>query len=281
MVLLQKLSHQFSRLLSLQNALPREVTRSLSTAAAAPLQPQVVTFLRLNNLQDNPGAVKKGRRIGRGIGSSKGKTSGRGHKGQKARSGGSIHPTFEGGQTKFYKLLPKRGFNNAEHAAPMIPLNLGTLQMYVDMGRLDPAKEITMRDMQLAGLFKANGVKHGVKLLADGALKQPLDLHVSRASSSAIAAVEAAGGSVTSVHYNQLALRALLRPQKFEVIPKRARPPPKWQPYYTNMKNRGYLNPGVQMRDWFKKNPELEDKFDTIWAKNHPVKEEEDSSTNE
>jgi large subunit ribosomal protein L15 len=281
MVLLQKLSHQFSRLLSLRSALPLEATRSLSTAAAAADKPQAVTFLRLNNLQDNPGAVKNKRRVGRGIGSSKGKTSGRGHKGQKARSGGSIHPTFEGGQTKFYKLLPKRGFNNAEHATPMIPMNLSTIQMYVDMGRLDPAREITLRDMQLAGLFKANAVKHGVKLLADGALKQPLDLLVSRASTSAIAAVEAAGGSVTSVHYNQLALRALLRPQKFASIPKRARPPPKWQPYYTNMKNRGYLNPGVQMRDWFKKNPELEEKFDAIWAKNNPVKEEEDSSTNE
>ena len=94
--------------------------------AAERLEP--IRFLRLNNLQDNDGAVKKGRRVGRGVGSSKGKTCGRGHKGQKARSGGSIHPTFEGGQTKQYKRFPKRGFNNKRHEALMYPLNIITLQ---------------------------------------------------------------------------------------------------------------------------------------------------------
>jgi len=233
---------------------------------------EIVKFLRLNNLQDNTGAVKEKRRVGRGIGSSKGKTSGRGHKGQKARSGGNIHPSFEGGQTKFYKLLPKRGFNNAVHAEPMVPLNVGTIQMYIDMGRLDANKEtLELRDLQMAGLFKASAIKHGVKLLSDSRschLKQPLNLRVSRASVAAIEAVEAAGGSVTTVHYNRLALRALMRPSKFTILPKQARPPPKLQPYYTSWKNRGYLNPVMQMREWLQRNrhrPELEEAFDAVW----------------
>ena len=73
------------------------------------------------------------RRVGRGIGSSKGKTAGRGHKGQKARAGGSISLGFEGGQTKFYKLLPKRGFTNKRHKAEMLGVNLGTIQDFIDM----------------------------------------------------------------------------------------------------------------------------------------------------
>jgi len=223
--------------------------RGLSTSAATPAK-QAVTLLRLNNLSDNPGAVHQKRRIGRGIGSGRGKTSGRGHKGQKSRSGGNINPTFEGGQTKLFKRLPKRGFNNKAHEARMVPMNLGRLQLYIDMGRIDPSKEITMREMQLAGLFKANGVKHGVKLLADGTIKQPLRICVSRASESSIAAVEDIGGSVTTMHYNALALRAHLRPDKFVTLPRQARPPPKWQPYYSSWKNRGYLNPRVQMRNW-------------------------------
>jgi large subunit ribosomal protein L15 len=248
-------------------------SRALSSAA-----PEPVAFLRLNTLQDNPGAVHKKRRVGRGIGSSKGKTSGRGHKGQKARSGGNIHPSFEGGQTKFYKLVPKRGFNNKEHEATMVPLNVGTLQMYIDMGRIDPNKEeITLYDLQKAGLFKANAVKQGVKLLGDEKscpLQQPIHLKVSRASKSAIDAVEKAGGTVTTVHYNRLALRAVMRPEKFEQVPRFARPPPKYQPYYTSWDNRGYLNPQVQIRNWLRKNPAMEEKFDSLIKKNQKKQEE-------
>jgi len=243
------------------------VAHPLSTTSATNTSAEVVQVLRLNMLQDNPGAVKKKRRVGRGIGSSKGKTCGRGHKGQKARSGGNIHPTFEGGQTKLYKLFPKRGFNNKRHAAEMYPLNIGTLQNYIDMGRLDATKPISMREMQLAGMFKANKIKHGVKLLADGKerLKQPIQIIVSRASSAAIEATEDAGGSVTTVHYNQLALRQLLRPERFVDAPiRQARPPPKWQSYYTSWKKRGYLNPAVQMREWLSGKPDLDPKFKEI-----------------
>lgn len=289
-------------------ALSTSPASASSSSSPSTDQLEVIQYLKLNSLKDNDGAIKKKRRVGRGIGSSKGKTCGRGHKGQKARSGGNIHPLFEGGQTKLWKLIPKRGFNNKQHATPMLPINLGTLQNYIEMKRLDPDKPITLRELQLAGLFKANAVKHGVKLLAgdpvgggndndvDGEeeeeeeekkdngvqlLKQPIQIFVSRASKSAIDAVEAIGGSVTTCHYNKLALRAMLRPEKFivagghdvngEVIvkpPRRARPPPKLQPYYTSYKNRGYLNPIIQMRNWFASDPnnlaDLEDKFNAI-----------------
>lgn len=255
-------------------------------------------------LRDNPGAVKKKRRVGRGIGSSKGKTSGRGHKGQKARAGGSVPLTFEGGQTRFFKLLPKRGFTNKRHKADMLSLNVGTIQDYINMGRLsvdttskDDAElpVWTMKDLLDAGMFTASSVKHGIKLLADGRdrLETPFRLEISRASESAIAAVEAVGGEVTTVHYNKLALRALLKPHKFglgptnatdvgdeggygldgdllpnrnnsktpRALPKFARPPPKWQPYYTNWKNRGYLSVEAQMKKLLSERPELKEKF--------------------
>mmetsp|Transcript_2095 Transcript_2095/g.2957 ORF Transcript_2095/g.2957 Transcript_2095/m.2957 type:complete len:283 (-) Transcript_2095:437-1285(-) len=214
---------------------------------------EIVSFLTLNNISDNPGAVKKGRRVGRGIGSSKGKTCGRGHKGQKARSGGGPGPLFEGGQTKFYKTIPKRGFTN-NHAEKMIPLNVGTLQDFVDMGRLVPPgpndPPLTMKDLVDAGIMKNSVIKDGIKLLAKGKerLRSPIKIEISRASADAIDAIESAGGEITTVHYNNLALRALLKPDKFEIIPKRARPPPKLMPYYTNDHNRGYLSPQVQMK---------------------------------
>jgi len=214
---------------------------------------EVVHVLTLNKLSDNPGAVKKKRRVGRGVGSSKGKTCGRGHKGQKARSNPGIHPGFEGGQTKLYKRIPKRGFTNI-HATPMLALNLGTLQDFVDMGRLIPPKPdepaLNLKDLVEAGIAKNSSIKHGMKLLAKGKerLRTPLKLEVSRASRAAIEALEAVGGEVTTVHYNRLALRVLLKPHKFQVIPKFAAPPPKLLPYYTNYENRGYLSPEVQKR---------------------------------
>ncbi|GKY97368.1 hypothetical protein MPSEU_000695200 [Mayamaea pseudoterrestris] len=257
---------------SLPNRLQTIIASRLSTASTIKQEgsPQIVEFVRLNNLQDNPGAVKKKRRVGRGIGSSKGKTSGRGHKGQKSRSGGSIPPTFEGGQTKFYKLLPKRGMNNKRHESPMFPLNLNTIQNYIDMGRIDASQRITLRELQLAGIYKASAVKHGVKLLADGKenIKQPLDLLISRASEAAIDAVEQAGGQVSTVHYNRLALRVLLRPHRYEdKYIRQARPPPKWQPYYTNWKTRGYLHPAVQLREFLRGKPDLESRFEEVRKK--------------
>lgn len=152
----------------------------------------------------------------------------------------------------------------------MLAINLGTIQDYVDMGRLLPTTSdnktatITLKDLCDAGICTHSSIKHGVKLLAKGKdrLKTPLQLEVSRASTPAIHAMEAIGGEVTTVHYNRLALRALLKPDKFVTLPKFARPPPKWQPYYTNWdENRGYLSVQAQMRSLLKERPELEEAF--------------------
>ena len=178
--------------------------------------------------------------------------------GRKARAGGGPGPLFEGGQTPFYKRIPKRGFTNV-HKQEMLPLNVGTLQDYIDMGRLrvpgpdDPP--LTMKDFVDAGIAKNNSIKHGMKLLSKGKerLITPLRIEISRASSAAIQAIETIGGEITTVHYNRLALRALLKPHKFDIIPKRARPPPKLMTYYTNYEKRGYLSPQIQLRDLKKK----------------------------
>lgn len=253
---------------------------SLATERSSQPLGEPITFLSLNTLRDNPGAVKKKRRVGRGIGSSKGKTCGRGHKGQKARAGGGVHPTFEGGQTKFYKRLPKIGkMKNARFKLQLIPLNVGKVQDYVTMGRLKPERVdgvLTMRDFIKAGIFPSSSVKSGVKLLGDGVVRDKLLIEVPWASASAIEAIESKGGFVTTVHYNRLALRALLKPHKFPLkppnmlvqeygngegkvnaaeldvhdkylLPRRARPPPKYMSYYTDFDKRGYLNPKVQL----------------------------------
>ncbi|ETP40289.1 ribosomal protein L15 [Phytophthora nicotianae P10297] len=236
---------------ALERALP--ATRGVRVAFASSAAAAVPAFggVRLNNLRDNDGAHKRGKRLGRGIGSGKGKTSGRGHKGQKARSGGSSGrgPGFEGGQTPLYQRVPKRGFNN-KFATPMETVNLDKLQLFVDMGRLDASNKITMKEIVDSGLVTCSRVKHGIKLLGNGSqhLTAKLDIEVSQASESAIKAVEAAGGSITSVYHNRLALRALLKPHKFETLPQPARPNPKKLTYYTNYEKRGYLSPEIQVK---------------------------------
>jgi len=207
-----------------------------------------IQIIRLNNLRDNPGSVKKSRRVGRGIGCSKGKTCGRGHKGQKARS--KVKPTFEGGQTTFIKRLPKSGFRNKTHAKAMTPINVGTIQDYIDMGRLSIHGIITMKELVQAGICKNSAIPYGIKLLGKGKSRfhSEITIEISRASKMAIATIEQAGGKITTVHYNRLALRALLKPEKFDILPKRARPPPKYMNYYRSWDNRGYLSPEIQMR---------------------------------
>jgi large subunit ribosomal protein L15 len=148
--------------------------------------------MKLNQLSDNPGARKNRIRVGRGIGSGKGKTAGRGGKGQTARTGVAIKG-FEGGQMPLHRRLPKRGFKNIfrqEHAV----VNLGRLQQAVEAGRLDPKATVGREALKAAGLV--NKVGAGVKLLAKGELKQALTIEVDRASKSAIEAVEKAGGKV-------------------------------------------------------------------------------------
>jgi len=151
--------------------------------------------MKLNQLSDNPGARKNRIRVGRGIGSGKGKTGGRGGKGQTARTGVAIKG-FEGGQMPLHRRLPKRGFNNIFRREYAV-VNLGGLQRAIETGRLDPKATIGREALKSAGLV--NRIGAGVKLLAKGELKQPLTIEVDRASKSAIEAVEGAGGKVVVI----------------------------------------------------------------------------------
>jgi large subunit ribosomal protein L15 len=148
--------------------------------------------MKLNQIADNPGARKGRMRVGRGIGSGKGKTSGRGVKGQKSRTGVAIKG-FEGGQMPLYRRIPKRGFV-PPHQKSFQVVNLGALQKAIDDKKLDAGKPIDAAAMQAAGLFKA--ARDGVRILGKGEIKSKVELKVAGASASAIAAVEKAGGKV-------------------------------------------------------------------------------------
>lgn len=148
---------------------------------------------KLNDLRDNPGARKNKMRVGRGIGSGKGKTAGRGVKGQTSRTGVSING-FEGGQMPLHRRLPKRGFNNI-FAKEFSEVNLDRLQAAITAGRIDAAKEIDTAALVAAGLV-GKVAKDGVRLLGRGELTAKVTISVAGASASAVAAVEKAGGSV-------------------------------------------------------------------------------------
>jgi len=148
--------------------------------------------MKLTDLRDNPGARKGRMRVGRGIGSGKGKTAGRGQKGQKARSGVAIKG-FEGGQMPLHMRLPKRGFNNI-FAKDYAEVNLGQVQKLIEAGKLEAGAVIDHDALKGAGV--ARGGKDGVRLLAKGELTTKAQFRVAGASKSAVAAVEQAGGSV-------------------------------------------------------------------------------------
>ncbi|KAF2462203.1 ribosomal protein L18e/L15P [Lineolata rhizophorae] len=217
----------------------------------------------LGSLSDVRGAYNKRIRRGRGPSSGKGKTSGRGHKGQKQH--GKVPAGFNGGQTPLEVYKGKRGFKN-NFATEMAPLNVDKLQSWVDQGRLDPTKPITMKELNASRCV--HGVKDGVKLLARNAeqLKTPVNIVVSRASAAAIAAVEAAGGTVTTRFYSRTAIRRVFRGEVDPAISLLSPPPmismfypdesrrPKFPyrlpdpagrkdlEYYRDPANRGYLS---------------------------------------
>ena len=149
--------------------------------------------MKLNDIRDNPGSRKGRMRVGRGIGSGKGKTAGRGQKGAKARSGVSI-AGFEGGQMPLHMRLPKRGFNNKMFAKDFAEVNLGLVQKAIDAGKLDAKTTIDHAALKAAGL--ARGGKDGVRLLGKGEFKAKATFQVDGISAGARAAVEQAGGSV-------------------------------------------------------------------------------------
>jgi large subunit ribosomal protein L15 len=148
--------------------------------------------MKLNELKDNQGARKSRMRVGRGIGSGKGKTAGRGQKGQTSRSGVSIFG-FEGGQMPLHMRLPKRGFNNI-FARDHAEVNLGAIQKVIDAGKLDAKGTIDHDALKAAGL--ARGGKDGVRLLGKGDFSAKLSFRVAGVSKGAREAVEKAGGSV-------------------------------------------------------------------------------------
>ncbi len=148
--------------------------------------------MKLSEIADNAGSRKKRMRVGRGIGSGKGKTSGRGGKGQTARSGVRIKG-FEGGQMPLHRRLPKRGFNNV-FRVEYAEVNLDRIQQAIDAKQLDPGAVINAESLVKSGVLRRP--KGGVRLLGRGEIKAKVNVEVHGASKSAIAAVEKAGGTV-------------------------------------------------------------------------------------
>lgn len=148
--------------------------------------------MKLNELKPQDGSTKKRMRVGRGIGSGKGKTSGRGVKGQKARTGVSIKG-FEGGQMPLHRRLPKRGFKNI-FASDLVEITLNRLQAAVDSKKLNASGTVTEDMLVEAGIVRRK--KDGIKLVRTGTLTAKLSLQVTGATKGAIEAIEAAGGSV-------------------------------------------------------------------------------------
>jgi large subunit ribosomal protein L15 len=148
--------------------------------------------MKLNGISDNPGSTKERMRVGRGIGSGKGKTGGRGVKGQKARTGVAIKG-FEGGQMPLHRRLPKRGFWNP-FSTNYNEVNLGRIQEAVEAGKIDASAPVTVESLILAGVVSKP--RDGVKILGNGELTAKLSFEVASASKSAVAAIEKAGGAV-------------------------------------------------------------------------------------
>jgi large subunit ribosomal protein L15 len=149
--------------------------------------------MKLHELAGRPGHRQTRKRIGRGIGSGKGKTGGRGGKGQTARSGVRIKG-FEGGQMPLHRRLPKRGFKNVKFALKLNEVNLGRIQAAIDAGSLDAGGKIDVASLVKAGILRR--AKGGVRLLGGGEIKAKIAFAVYGASKSAVAAVEKAGGTV-------------------------------------------------------------------------------------
>jgi len=203
----------------------RMIHTSVSTGAdISELQKSILarnanTKATLGSLRPAAGSKKPERRIGRGIGSGRGKTSTRGHKGRTARQGGEVAFGFEGGQTPFYKRMRKFGFTNRAHKIEYAPLNLSRLQFWIDTGLIDATQKITIKTLLDSGCVgRLRKLQRGIKLLGEGHdwFKTPIDLEVSQASSSALNAVQQTGGKIKLVYYNPVGMRALIHPEKYQ-----------------------------------------------------------------
>jgi len=204
--------------------------------------------LACNKIKDNQGAHKKKRRVGRGIGSGRGRTSTRGMKGVKARAGNKGLVWKQGGNAPLWKTVPKSGFYRPRLHYTYI--NLGDLQQHIDTGRLRvPAdRPIGVKDLFDAKIITLRQKYAGVKLLGGGSerLTSPLRLEVQDATQRAIEAVEGLGGAIETVYYSRLTLRALLKPERLaakgQLLPRPALPPPRlMRDLYATEHKRGYL----------------------------------------
>lgn len=148
--------------------------------------------MNLNELRDNEGASKERTRVGRGIGSGKGKTGGRGVKGQKSRSGVAIKG-FEGGQMPLHRRLPKRGFTNI-FAKDFNTVSVGRVQKAIDAGKLKASETVTVETLKAAGVVKR--VRDGVRIVANGELTAKVTFEVAGVSKGAAAVIEKSGGKV-------------------------------------------------------------------------------------
>ncbi|HPX93282.1 MAG TPA: 50S ribosomal protein L15 [Bacillota bacterium] len=145
--------------------------------------------MKLNELKPVAGSSRKASRVGRGRSSGGGKTSGRGHKGQKARSGGGVRPQFEGGQMPLYRRLPKRGFNNKRFARHYITVNVS------DLMRMEEGSLVTAESLAAEGIISLPKVNDGLKILGDGELTKKLEVKAHAFTATAREKIEAAGGS--------------------------------------------------------------------------------------
>jgi large subunit ribosomal protein L15 len=153
--------------------------------------------MKLNEIQDNSGARQERTRVGRGIGSGRGKTSSRGQKGLGARSGGKVKIGFEGGQNPLYRRLPMRGFNNKNFTKNYTIINVGDLQKLVDTKRLTGKEIVTIEMLQEIGFTKK--AHDGLKVLGNGEMTASLTIDAAHASKSAIEKVKKAGGELNIV----------------------------------------------------------------------------------
>ena len=147
--------------------------------------------MKLNEMTSSGNQVAY--RKGRGPGSGNGKTSGRGHKGQKARSGGGVRPGFEGGQMPLYRRLPKRGFNNKRFAPQYITINVS------DLEKIEGVTEVTAQVLDEQGIISVPKNNDGIKILGRGELTKKLDVKVAKFTASAKEKIEKAGGTATEV----------------------------------------------------------------------------------
>lgn len=149
--------------------------------------------MKLNEFKAIPGANTQAYRKGRGPGSGNGKTGGRGHKGQKARSGGGVRPGFEGGQTPLFRLIPKRGFNNKRFATQYVEVTLSLLNRFEDGATVD------QESLKALGIVKCNKSVDGIKVLGTGELTKKLTVKAAKFTVGAKEKIEKAGGTVEEV----------------------------------------------------------------------------------